>query len=86
MAKYSFVIHGTISLNLDVEADDLDDAIVKAKCTEVMGLCWQCASSKPQQWSTSGELDCDPANSPLVSLRIDGEDQPDDYVARWSGT
>lgn len=73
--KYEFSVAATISLNVDVEADNLDEAIEKAQNQGVISLCHQCASKGEWgEWYTNGELDCDPGSSPLVGLYIDGEE------------
>ena len=70
--KYTFVVAATITLGVDVEADDLESAVEQAKNCGIMGLCHHCAGHHDGEWSTSGELDCEPASSELVDLYIEG--------------
>ena len=72
--KYTLVVDAIISLHVDVEATDLDAAIALACGASVMSLCHQCARNQPGEWSTSGELDCDPSGMNLVAVYVDGED------------
>lgn len=72
--KYAFVVDAIISLHIDVEATDLDEAIALAYGASVMSLCHQCARSTQGEWSTSGELDCDTSGMNLVAVYADGED------------
>ena len=72
MPKFTFVVEATISLGIEVEADNQAEAIKKAKNSSVRSLCYQCSKSKPGEWSTSGELDCDPASSELVEAWEEG--------------
>jgi len=70
--KYCFVVAATITLGVEVEADDLESAVEQAQNCGVMSLCHHCAGHHDGEWSTSGELDCDPASSELVDLHVDG--------------
>lgn len=87
--KYMFVVTSGISLHVDVEANSLKEAIEKAQNASVQGLCHQCAKGEADEWSTSGELDCDPASGELVGVYVDEEDlhgQPFfDALKAWSG-
>lgn len=83
--KYTFVVESTISLHIDVEAKSLHAAIRKAQKASVVGLCWQCAQAPEGEWSTSGEIDCDPSTSPLVDAYCDGEEILQDACEEWEG-
>lgn len=72
--KYTFVVCSGISLHVDVEAKSLAEAMKLAQDSPIQGLCHQCARGDDGEWSTSGELDCDPASGELVSVYIDDED------------
>lgn len=74
MSKYGFVIEAVISMNVDVEAESFEEAIELAQCAPVMGLCHQCARGEDESWNTSGELDCDPSESELVAVYVNGEE------------
>ena len=74
MKKYTFVAEATISLSVDVTASCLLEAIDKAQSASVMSLCHQCAGNHHGEWSTSGELDCDPSGMTLVATYVDGEE------------
>lgn len=50
----------TISVYIDVEAEDEDAAKEVARQEGVQGLCWQCARGEEGVWCTSGELDGEP--------------------------
>ena len=83
--RFGFVVEATISLGIEVEADTLDEAIAKAQCAPMRGLCHQCAASTRNEWSTSGELDCDPASSPLVDFFANGQQGGfDEAVEAWT--
>ncbi len=73
MAKYTFVVNTTISMHCDVDAETLDEAIEHAQAAGVMSLCHHCAQSHGGEWSTSGELDGDPASGELVEVLVDGD-------------
>jgi hypothetical protein len=49
----------TISVHVDVQAENADEARKKAEDCGVMNLCNQCANNQVGEWSTSGELDGD---------------------------
>lgn len=88
MAKYTFVVNTTISMHCDVYADSLDEAIEEAQAAGVMSLCHQCARSHAGEWSTSGELDGDPATGELVEVLVDGEINEQDLhcaAPGWKG-
>jgi hypothetical protein len=67
MEQYTFVIEATISMHVDVKANSLAEAVEKAQGASVMSMCHQCARGETGEWNTSGELDCDPAGSPIVA-------------------
>lgn len=69
--KYSFVSEITISVNLELEAESLAEAITEAQESPVMSLCHQCAGGHDGEWSTSGELDGEP--NLLNEVLVDGE-------------
>lgn len=69
MTRYRFSAEGTISLSLVVEAESLKTAKQLAGDAAMQGLCHQCAEGCGGEWSTSGELDCEPRN-----IRFDGID------------
>lgn len=71
---YMFVVEGTISLHVEVKASTLEEAVEKAQGASTMSLCYQCSRGDDGEWSTSGELDCDPAESPLVEAYVDDEE------------
>jgi len=73
VSKYVFVTNVTISMHTEVEADGIDAAVEEARCRGVVSLCNQCAHGEPDAWCTSGELDGDPASSPLVEVTVDDE-------------
>lgn len=73
MPRWVFVTNVTISMHTEVEADGIDAAIEAARCRGVVSLCHQCAHGEPGAWNTSGELDGDPACSPLVEVTVDDE-------------
>ena len=60
--KYRVTATMTISVHVDVEAESPEQAKEIAEELPPMTLCHQCASSKGEQWSTSGELDGQPEN------------------------
>jgi hypothetical protein len=72
--KYTFIVNAVISMHVDVEAVDLDAAVKAAQAASVQGLCHHCAKGSQGKWSTSGELDTDPASSTLVSA-YEGEEE-----------
>ena len=72
MPKFTFVTNATISLHLEVEADTVEEAAEKALECSVMGLCYECAGSHHNEWSTSGELDTGTPGT-LVELWKDDE-------------
>jgi hypothetical protein len=74
MSKYGFVIEGVITMHLDVEADSLEAAVEVAQASAVMSLCHQCAHGNADEWSTSGELDCDPESAVLSAVYCDDEE------------
>lgn len=55
--KYILQASVTISMNIEVEAVDESSAIELAEQSPMMPLCWACAGSHDDCWSTSGELD-----------------------------
>jgi hypothetical protein len=65
MKKYTFVVEATISMNCEVEADSLDEAVELAKEAPIQSLCHQCAKGEPESWNTSGELDFDVTGTSL---------------------
>lgn len=69
--KYTFCVETMISLHLTVEAETLEAAVEEAKNSSTMSLCHQCARGEPDEWSTSGELDDDPASAYLVDFHSD---------------
>jgi hypothetical protein len=71
--KYIFIVEATISLSTEVEAETLEEAVQIAQSRSVKGLCYHCAQSGPEEWSTGGELDCDPSGSSLVDLHVEGD-------------
>lgn len=73
---YTFVVETTISMHIDVEATSLQRAVALAQSSSTQSLCHQCARSEPNEWSTSGELDCNPVTSPLVDCYVDDETIP----------
>ena len=88
MSKYSFVVGATITLHVDVEAESLDEAIEFAQGASVMSLCHQCSRGDLGEWSTSGELDADPASAQLECVYADDEELDDEELAHakeaWS--
>lgn len=74
MSKYGFVIEAVISMHLDVEADSLESAVEVAQASAVMSLCHQCARGEINEWSTSGELDCNPESAVLSAVYCDNEE------------
>lgn len=66
--KYSFVVESKISLNIEVESNSLEEAVEMAQNSSVMSLCHHCSNQHKNEWSTSGELDCDPVSSELVDF------------------
>jgi hypothetical protein len=58
VAEFSFVVQATISLGIQVEADTLAEAIEKAKEANVGTIHRE--SDRPDEWHTSGEIDCAP--------------------------
>lgn len=74
--EYSFQIEGTISMHVTVNAPTLEEATRIAAESSVVSLCHHCASGATGEWSTSGELDCDPSSSPLVDVTVDGKSDP----------
>lgn len=56
----------TISVFVDVEADNKEDAIDKALGYPVRHLCHSCSNAVEDQWSTSGELDGEPQEEHVV--------------------
>jgi hypothetical protein len=73
MSKYGFVVEALITLQVSVEADSLEEATEAAQSMSVMSLCHQCAHGNDDEWSTSGELDCDPAGCVLLAVYCDDE-------------
>lgn len=70
--KYRFVVKATISLGIEVDAASLEEAIELAQSKGVQGLCHQCAKGAPNEWTTSGELDCGPpGDCELVDIHTD---------------
>lgn len=88
MSKYSFVVGATITLHVDVEAESLDEAIELAQGAGVVSLCHQCGRGEPDEWSTTGEIDADPATSPLECVYVDHEELDGEELAHakeaWS--
>ena len=76
MAKYYFTVEATITLTAEVEAPTLKAAVKKAQERATQSLCHQCAHGEKGAWNTSGEIDADPTNSPLVSAGV-GDDELD---------
>ena len=73
--EYSICIDAGITLHTNVIAASLKEAIEKAMSRSVMTLCHQCSHGDPDtEWVTSGELDCDPSDCPIVSVICNGED------------
>lgn len=70
---YSFIVASGISLHINVEASSVDEAIEIAGESGIMSLCHYCARGSEGEWSTSGELDCDPYSAPLEDVLVDGE-------------
>lgn len=82
--EYRFVVNATITLSVTVEADSLEAAVAEAQSQGTQSLCFQCASHRGDEWHTTGELDCDPAGSPVVEVFCDGEEIDIDAVkALW---
>lgn len=74
MSYYILVVNTSISLHTAVDAPSLSEAIEIAKRRAVMSLCHHCSNKDDEaEWVTSGELDGDPATSPLVDVVVDGE-------------
>lgn len=69
MPRYRFTAEGTISLHLTVEAETLKEARAVADEAGMQSFCHQCSNGHDNEWSTSGELDCEPAN-----IRFDGQE------------
>jgi hypothetical protein len=70
---YTFEGSVTITMTTTVEASSLPDAIKKAKSRGVMSLCYSCGDQADDElWCTTGELDGDPASSPLSGVSVDG--------------
>lgn len=70
MPKYFFTVEATITMTVDVIADTLEAAIKKARGRPTQSLCHQCAHGEKGAWNTSGELDADPASSPVVDAGV----------------
>lgn len=70
MPKYYFTVEAMITLTTEVEAPTLEAAVKKAQERAAQSLCHQCAHGEKGTWNTSGELDADPTNSPLVSAGV----------------
>jgi hypothetical protein len=89
MKSYTFVVQATISLHVTVQAETLESAKEAAQAAGIMGLCHQCARGRDGEWCTSGELDCDPASSPLVEVTVDHELLPpqalESLAGDWAG-
>ena len=71
--KYTFVVAAEFSLQVDVEAASLEEAVDAARAASVMSLCHQCARGEVGEWSTSGELDTCPAEADLVEAYCDDQ-------------
>lgn len=88
MKTYAFVVEAVISMNIDVEAESLEEAIKKAQAASSMSLCHQCAGNHDGEWCTSGELDCEPTMSKLVQVSVDGaivsERKLKNIARKWS--
>ena len=82
MKNFTFVVNGTISLHIDVEAETLKQAIEQAHAAPLQSFCHQCSEGEPSEWRTSGELDCDPTASPLVEVIVDGEELDEKALKR----
>lgn len=80
--KYSFQVVAGISMHVEVEAASLEEAVEKAQSAGVISLCHQCAGSHHGEWSTSGELDCDPAACTLTSVYA-GDEELDEEKVSW---
>lgn len=79
MKEYTFIVTSGITLHTTVKALSLEDAIAKAKQRAVQSLCHQCAHGESdREWSTSGELDCDPTGADLSDFFVEGREAPDD--------
>lgn len=74
--KFVFVVETKISMNIELDASSIEEAVDLAKNASVMSLCWQCAGGDAGEWRTSGELDADPASSELVDAYQDDDDLP----------
>ena len=82
--KYTFVVNTMISLHIDVEAETLEEAVELAQEAPTMSLCHHCARTHKSEWSTSGEIDGDPAGSKLVDFLVDDDEAR--HVAVRHGT
>lgn len=72
MKEYTFIVTSGITLHTTVKALSLEDAITKAKQRAVQSLCHQCAHGEAdREWSTSGELDCDPGGADLSDFFVE---------------
>lgn len=74
MPKYTFVTNPVISMHIDVEAANLEEALHDAEMASVQSLCYHCARGEEGSWNTSGELDADPSSSELVDAQCGEED------------
>lgn len=61
MPMFHFSAEGTISLHLKVEAETEAQAREIMANAPMQGLCFSCAEGCEGEWSTSGELDCEPS-------------------------
>lgn len=61
----------TISMFVDVEAATAEEARELATDKGVMSLCHSCANASHGEWSTSGELDGEPAPTPDITEIIE---------------
>lgn len=88
MAFYTLTTRVVITLHTSVEADDLEDAIKKAKRNKPMAVCSSCIrQSDESAWVISDVLDGDPTTSPLVAVEVNGEKLEDHELkhamVRW---
>lgn len=83
MTRYTFVVTSKISMAIDVEAGSLEEAVRVAQGCPAMSLCHQCASGSDGEWSTTGELDCDPASGELVDAYV-GDEPLDMREVPWT--
>lgn len=71
--EYVFSSTATISMHTKVRGTmTLEEAMQIAKSRGNLELCYQCSTGEvEEQWVTTGELDGDPALSPLVEVTVD---------------